>query len=534
MCFFEASGGVVATTAGIPNHAGNSHDAIEDSVLMSNLEHGHNGRDAATKKYSAPHSQEVQNFYTYIREEGVLPVVILCHSRVDELRDALRSLLENVHGLHKRNILAAQDGMREDVARIVLEEFGIPLVQRTAGAVQNSHQVHTGGSLRSRQTGPGVAIAAQYYYAIEEGFARFKSAPALILVEDDMIFSPDFAEFLTSAAVLVAKDPSLWIASAWNDNGYRGTVKDLRRVLRTSFFPGLGWTMQRSLWRSELRHAWPVDHFDWFLRKADISRGRECIFPEVPRVYHQGWNGSFMNFEHHMRHFAGIIYAQDKSQHWSHKDVEPALFERYETSFALTLFHKAWHVRHGEDLLGLLTWIPGSVLVIWHRSSLDPHQSSRFRPLARRLGIWEQPLRGARQGIHELWYRNAKIILINVFDFDKHAQQLQRRRRGNRNTVQSGPTWAKGVGEISRATEAAEGDLKLTEMSSGGLQWLERLKRSVRVYASGRELADEMDETSIQGQPFLNSDQTCGIQMPQSRTRETWQERQLPRNQLPL
>ena len=47
-------------------------------------------------------------------------------------------------------------------------------------------------------------------------------------------------------------DPTLWCTSAWHDNGFRDTAADPKRLLRTGFFPGLGWLLTRALYKGEL------------------------------------------------------------------------------------------------------------------------------------------------------------------------------------------------------------------------------------------------------------------------------------------
>jgi alpha-1,3-mannosyl-glycoprotein beta-1,2-N-acetylglucosaminyltransferase len=41
----------------------------------------------------------------------------------------------------------------------------------------------------------------------------------VIIVEDDLEFSPDFFEYFEATLPLLKSDPSLWCVSAWNDNG---------------------------------------------------------------------------------------------------------------------------------------------------------------------------------------------------------------------------------------------------------------------------------------------------------------------------
>jgi alpha-1,3-mannosyl-glycoprotein beta-1,2-N-acetylglucosaminyltransferase len=40
-------------------------------------------------------------------------------------------------------------------------------------------------------------------------------------------------------------DETLLAASAWNDNGIKGMVKEKEALYRSDFFPGLGWMMPK-------------------------------------------------------------------------------------------------------------------------------------------------------------------------------------------------------------------------------------------------------------------------------------------------
>ena len=47
--------------------------------------------------------------------------------------------------------------------------------------------------------------------------------------------------------------------SSWNDNGYKHMDLHPTRLMRTGFFPGLGWMLRKSLWVGELRDKWPAN-----------------------------------------------------------------------------------------------------------------------------------------------------------------------------------------------------------------------------------------------------------------------------------
>lgn len=51
----------------------------------------------------------------------------------------------------------------------------------------------------------------------------------MIIVEDDLLLSPDFLEYFEANAPVLERDSNTLVLSAWNDNGYRGRVSTLSR-----------------------------------------------------------------------------------------------------------------------------------------------------------------------------------------------------------------------------------------------------------------------------------------------------------------
>jgi alpha-1,3-mannosyl-glycoprotein beta-1,2-N-acetylglucosaminyltransferase len=50
--------------------------------------------------------------------------------------------------------------------------------------------------------------------------------------------------FFEKTAPLLDRDSSLFCISSWNDNGYGDMDLDAGRLMRTGFFPGLGWILK--------------------------------------------------------------------------------------------------------------------------------------------------------------------------------------------------------------------------------------------------------------------------------------------------
>ena len=112
----------------------------------------------------------------------------------------------------------------------------------------------------------------------------------VIILEEDIMIAPDFFGYFEALAPLLASDDSLLSVSAWNDNGRNGTVKDTTRLLRSDFFPGLGWMMPIRVW-DEIKVHWPRRYWDDWLRQPQQRKERKTIRPEVSRSYHFGLSG---------------------------------------------------------------------------------------------------------------------------------------------------------------------------------------------------------------------------------------------------
>lgn len=140
-------------------------------------------------------------------------------------------------------------------------------------------------------------ISRHYALVLEKVFSNESNTHA-ILLEDDLRFSPDFLIYLTAALPKLqsAGQNEIVCASGWNDNGFASASAS--EAILTSFFPGLGWGLHRSLWEL-LRSKWPAYGtdivgigWDFWLRIYFERNGWTCITPLLSRVKHAGSSGS--------------------------------------------------------------------------------------------------------------------------------------------------------------------------------------------------------------------------------------------------
>jgi alpha-1,3-mannosyl-glycoprotein beta-1,2-N-acetylglucosaminyltransferase len=189
-------------------------------------------------------------------------------------------------------IIISQDGSNPKVTNVIQDfqssfsKMGIPLV----------HLQHK--SALRRGSNSYKALAVHYGWALQQVFAGQATDAAasvppqrVIILEEDIHVAVDFFGYFSAMATVLDEDPSLLAVSAFNDNGFQSHVKDPTRVLRSDFFPGLGWMMSRRLWDNELSLKWPTGYWDDWLREPDQRQGRHVLRPEVSRTFHFGVKG---------------------------------------------------------------------------------------------------------------------------------------------------------------------------------------------------------------------------------------------------
>lgn len=210
-------------------------------------------------------------------------------------------------------VIVSQDG-DDSAVRAVIETYrnlferklGVPLYHiqhRQADIVQDSY------SWSSDWEVPYKKLAIHYGWALEQVFSgsayekrkhtRTVPTPPLpkrvIILEEDIEISCDFFSLMNATADILDKDNTLLAVSAYNDNGNENHVLDHKRLLRSDFFPGLGWMINRDTWEgpsdypdAALRGKWPNGFWDDWIRESNVRRGRQVLRPEISRSFHFG------------------------------------------------------------------------------------------------------------------------------------------------------------------------------------------------------------------------------------------------------
>jgi len=127
--------------------------------------------------------------------------------------------------------------------------------------------------------------------------------PALIVIEENLILSPDFLYFFAQVYDIFMNDAKLTAVSAWNSNSYQSVDGSESYVYRVNDFPGLGFMLKRSAYDKYMkanlakccsRRAW----YNWKTidTKSDQEETVDVLVPDVSRVFRRPYDISSDDF----------------------------------------------------------------------------------------------------------------------------------------------------------------------------------------------------------------------------------------------
>jgi alpha-1,3-mannosyl-glycoprotein beta-1,2-N-acetylglucosaminyltransferase len=260
-------------------------------------------------------------------------IVILTHSRVHYLLETINSLLK-LPEMKQFTLIVSQDGDNESVKSALLKN--------TQLFNERFHKfLHFVNKRDESLHKTSQHIAKHYKFALDMGFITHKFE-TIIILEEDMVFSPDFLHFFDQTRYLLS-DPTVWCISSWNDFGFKPLVSDPSRLFRSQYFPGLGWMTTQSVWR-EISPIFPTNMWDDFMRSPLVSKKRDCIVPEISRNRNIGAIGANMNAHTYKSKLANVAFYE--GTHTNFGNLDYLLYDAYEPLMKE-------EITHAEPVIGV-------------------------------------------------------------------------------------------------------------------------------------------------------------------------------------
>lgn len=348
-------------------------------------------------------------------------LVVICYERFEALRTCLASVVR-YHPCGSA-VLVSQDGLAsnneavEDEVRKASQQLHERCGEELVTFIRHDAQTTSGSGYHK--------LARHFKFALSTAFEQPHVRRAIVL-EEDLVIAADFFNFFAAVAPILDADRTLLAASAWNDNGQEGRVNDPKRVVRSDFFPGLGWMLTMDMWH-ELQPKWPGGYWDDWLREPLQRKGRHILRPEICRTFHQvsakggTSNNQYGSFLRNIKLHQGEpidFYAKRQQL------ADELALATYDAEFgralqAAQLLHSVEELAHAQ---------PGSTVRLEY-SGLEDGPAASFPALARRLGIMDNIKAGvpraAYRGVVDFWHQGVHILLSpDIAQVEVHLQRL--------------------------------------------------------------------------------------------------------------
>ncbi|KAL7636772.1 UNVERIFIED_CONTAM: hypothetical protein RMT77_012526 [Armadillidium vulgare] len=136
-----------------------------------------------------------------------------------------------------------------------------------------------------------------------------------IILEDDLLLSPDFLKYFHQTSWLLDADPSIYCINAFSVNSVPAVASDPTKLRRSNAFPQFGWLITKE-WAEELIPKWVHENanntdWDWWLGLTFTKQNRHVIVPEVSRTFHAGSAGAHVTGWEQAFFYDQMIYNQN-------------------------------------------------------------------------------------------------------------------------------------------------------------------------------------------------------------------------------
>jgi len=206
-----------------------------------------------------------------------------------------------------------------------------------------------------------------------------------VIIEDDLVLAPDFVKYFLSMSRVMEVDDTLYCVSAHQDNAFYGTswtpdnpreIKQLDELgfdfRRGNHFMAPGWMTSRHIYTTVVRDRWLDSRGEYshkqelHLRNGHWDRffdslvgSRDCIFPEIPRIIHQGADGFTVSQKAQMELYSNLRLANLDPSVTEYGDLSRLTKAGYIASEIEFIRQAAWlnspdeirHFRHSKIVL---------------------------------------------------------------------------------------------------------------------------------------------------------------------------------------
>ncbi|XP_069195641.1 protein O-linked-mannose beta-1,2-N-acetylglucosaminyltransferase 1-like [Procambarus clarkii] len=337
---------------------------------------------------------ETRKLQESILTKESIPVVVVTANKPHHLYRVLRNLF-SIPGAAQTEVLVAVDGAHQE-ALALTEVLGVGVVVHRPEGVGN---IRTNANVR---------------FALYSVFRSFPQADKAIVVEDDLLLSPDFLRYFHHVSPILDLDPTVFCVNAFSSNSFVDTASDPSVLLRARTYPMYGWMVSRA-YSTEVLNNWVrpgIGDWDWWLTWEDLRKGRDVVFPEVSRTFHAGSAGIHVSGFEQEVYFNRMIY--NNMSHVPLMDINLLVRARYEEQLRYDLTVASRQVIIPRDLCDMSWLTPNTsrplLLYVYAVDDNDEHDS--YKIFLTCFRTYDLSTREMYKGVMRVRWRGTVVYLV--------------------------------------------------------------------------------------------------------------------------
>ncbi|CAF1042224.1 unnamed protein product [Rotaria sordida] len=204
------------------------------------------------------------------------PILIIAGISHNSLRMCLETLLMQP-GINVENVIVAVDEkFTEPLALIDL--FGF----------------------RGEKTSNSSTYIEHYEKSLKRVWEIYSNKDKIIVIEEDLILSPDFLYTLALLSETFRKDETIGAIQMWNPNSYDIINGSVELIYRVDQFYGLGYLLRRSFYEKNMKDSFKdcCSKRVWEKWTFSDTPSSSFLMPDVSRVFRRPIDGNRINTKH--------------------------------------------------------------------------------------------------------------------------------------------------------------------------------------------------------------------------------------------
>lgn len=282
-------------------------------------------------------------------------------------------------------------------------------------------------NFRTNKMNPNASYESYIQLALERAWIIFGSAEYLIILEENVIPSPDILSLFGQCFPVLKLDESLIGITAWNENGFDGTSSRPDLVYRAESFPGLGFLLKKSFYNEFMRGKLNAccSSRSWIGWLHGKFGDKEMLVPDVSRAFMKSPSSSGITGElfgrQRVTSLEDVAKISDVSR-LTKTGYEDEINKLIESSTALATTDSTICLK-GSGLGFTIPETEGKVYSIYYEQT-DAKDQSTLSLLAKCFQLFyvkNQPVRGTHHGLLRFSYKKNVVFLIgSATEYYKH------------------------------------------------------------------------------------------------------------------